>query len=298
MPRRRRHPEDLPFRISLEAANRTVGLIALALPFALLGITAAGFGCPQIDSISHYYYVPLGGDVFTAALAVIGAVMLFFYALPRAPDGRVIDVAHYEGHALRDFRAARVAGLMAFVVALVPTTDVGCEAIAGKTARAFLVDTALDGDSLTGTPSFDFFAAIGRDPGLLAWLHYGAAAVMFAVLAWFCLVVCARVPTADPQRRPQKVPRLSVKWWRNALYYLSGCAILGAMAALGSRVAVTDSFGLSDADWNARNLTFWCESAALWAFGVSWSIKGRIFAFLRDPGEGNPRAEAVQARAA
>ena len=48
-PLRRRRADDLPFRISLEAANRTVGLIALGLPFALLGVSAAGFGCAGIE---------------------------------------------------------------------------------------------------------------------------------------------------------------------------------------------------------------------------------------------------------
>ena len=239
--------------------------------------------------------MPFGGDLFTGALTIIGAVMLFFYALPRRHDGHVIDVPHYEGHTVRDFRLARLAGLMAFLVALFPTTDAGCESIAGKTARSFVVDTALEEGQLTGRPSFDVFAAIGRDPGMLEWLHYGAAAVMFSILAWFCFAVFTRVQTAG---RTGRVARFSVKWWRNALYYLCGCVILLAMAALASRLLPDDSFGLDDAVWNARNLTFWCESAALVAFGLSWSVKGRVFAILRDAGEHDPRREAAQARAA
>jgi hypothetical protein len=28
--------------------------------------------------------------------------------------------------------------------------------------------------------------------------------------------------------------------------------------------------------WDFYNLTFWFESLALWAFGVSWMLKGRF----------------------
>ena len=47
--------QGLPFRVSLEAVNKGVGLVALGLPFALLAISWLGNTCAGIDSISHYY---------------------------------------------------------------------------------------------------------------------------------------------------------------------------------------------------------------------------------------------------
>ncbi len=289
--------EGLPFRISLEAANRAVGMIALGLPFVLFTVGLLGIGCGGLDSISHYYYTPLGGDLFTGALFIIGVVMAFFYKLPRDAQGRVIEVRAYRGHGIWDFRAARIAGLMAFLVALFPTSAPGCERYAGGTARAFLTDmqgVRADG-TVTGLPGFDFLAATGWPDALLGWLHYGAAGVMFAVLAWFSLVVFPRVQIEDAE----PITRGSPKWTRNLLYRICGAVIVVAMLAIAWKELFLPQGSAGRALWNHANLTFWAEYAALMAFGLSWSVKGRIFNALRDPGDLDPKAAAAaQARAA
>ena len=38
--------------------------------------------------------------------------------------------------------------------------------------------------------------------------------------------------------------------------------------------------------WDEHNLSFWCETLALWFFGLSWLVKGRFFGrALLDEGE-------------
>ncbi len=293
-----REREALPFRISLESANRTVGLIALGLPVALLIVGTFGATCPGINSISHYYYSPLGGDILVGALSVIGVLMLFFYKLPRAPRGGQIEVEGYKGHHPRDIWLARLAGLCAFGVAFSPTGGTGCEDFAGSAIRTFLTGTSggelIVPPDVTGAASFDLWSALGVDSLLLGAAHYASAAVMFAILAYYSLVVFTRNQKAGPE--DVEPARFTRKWWRNLIYRACGVVIIGCLVALAVQFVALR--GDIKTLWNAANGTFWVEAIALFAFGISWSVKGRIFAVLRDRGEPNPRRAAVQAAAA
>ena len=46
--------------------------------------------------------------------------------------------------------------------------------------------------------------------------------------------------------------------------------------------------------WNEINATFWCEAFALWAFGISWMVKGRFWdLLLRDERDEKPTVAAA-----
>lgn len=293
--------EGLPFRVNLEAVNKGVGLVALGLPFALLAVGLLGNTCAGIDSISHYYYSRLGGDLLVGALSFIGTLLLFFYKLPASPGGATVAVDGYLGHGRWDMRAARFAGLCAFGVALAPTSGTGCEDFAGRTARLFL--TGVEGGEsrqpVAGVPSFDFWATLGVGDSVLDFVHYGSALGMFLVLAYFSLVVFTR---------PQSATAVTAggaekdrKKLRNRAYRICGALILVAVAALAIKFLVLDAegpFALEAARerlawWNGLNLTFWFEALGLVAFGVSWSLKGRVFDAVRDRGEPNPKTLAA-----
>ncbi|WP_050529036.1 hypothetical protein [Pseudaestuariivita atlantica] len=292
--------DGLPFRVSLEAVNKGVGLVALGLPFVLLAVTWLGNTCPDIDSISHYYYSRLGGDILVGSLCFIGVLLLFFYRAPVAVDG-------YLGHHPRDIWLARLAGLAAFGVALVPTAGSGCEDFAGNTVRLFLTGAAgkdgldlpaareiilsADPDKIADLVAaleparvgFDFWSTLGISGGMLTFIHYGSALVMFLVLAYFAYVVFPRPQTVAAQARAhQDDPR---KRRRNLLYKTCGILILVAIGALGAKFLFLGEDSPALATWNRYDLTFWFEALGLVAFGVSWSIKGRIFEFLRDTDE-------------
>lgn len=307
----RHRNSGLPFRVSLERVNRGVGLVALGLPFLLLAVTWLGNTCPGIDSISHYYYSRLGGDILVGALSFIGLMLMFFYTAPVEVDG-------YLGHDPVDIWLARFAGACAFGVAFVPTAGSGCEDFAGNTVRLFLSGatgaTALDLEAMRatldgGTPEdiaalaqqisatsvgFDFWATLGVDGGVLTMLHYGAALGMFSVLAWFSLVVFTRPQSADATAAPARLT--AKKRRRNAFYRLFGGLILFAIAALAFKFVALDEGSAALARWNAADLTFWFEALALVAFGASWALKGRIFARFRDDAE--PRGPGQRRAAA
>lgn len=289
----RAHSDDgLPFRVSLEAVNKGVGIVAFGLPFALLAVSALGNTCAGIDSISHYYYSRLGGDILVGALCFIGVLLAFFYKLPTQNGTRAM-VDGYLGHSKWDMRAAKFAGVCAFGVALAPTTGPGCEDFGGTVARLFLTQTtgghALPppADLIDGTASFDFWPSLGIDSGVLTMIHYGSALGMFAVLAYFSIVVFPRPQSATAY--DDTGARAMSKAWRNLAYRLLGGLILVAIGALIYKFLALNSKPAKLAGWNGANLTFWFEALGLMAFGLSWSLKGRLFDIFRDDGESNPR---------
>lgn len=280
--------EGLPFTLRLDSVNKGIGLVALGLPLALLLISALGAACPGIDSISHHYYTRIGGDILVGALTFIGLQMAFFYQLPIPGQGRGPMVDGYLGYGKWDIRAARFAGLCAFGVALVPTSGPGCEDYGGRVTRLFLEGTtgghAVPGENgvIDGRPTFDFWGTFGIHDGILSGAHYGAAAGMFAVLAYYALVVFTR-PQSAAAFTPSGELQLE-KRRRNQLYRVFGGLIVIAMGALAAKSAlplVVEDSAEALARWNHANLTFWFEALGLMAFGCAWCLKGGLFGLFR-----------------
>lgn len=123
--------------------------------------------------------------------------------------------------------------------------------IAGKTACLAALGVALFPNS--GTP------AESR-------IHFASAAVLFVTLACFSLFLFTK---SQGVRTPQK--RI-----RNGIYRGCGITILMCIALIGLYKGT--AMGTSLGAWQP---VFWLESLALWAFGVSWFIKGETL--FRDP---------------
>jgi hypothetical protein len=161
---------------------------------------------------------------------------------------------------------ATLAGIAALVVAFVPMGGwiVGCREL-GPDATCLVPRT--------------------RFPVIGYWVHAGAAGLLFAILAFFCLFVFTKIPLDAEGDRQAMTP---AKRRRNAIYIVSGVVI--AVSALS--IAVGDQ--LVGEDWRARNLTFWAEALILAAFGASWLTQGRALSPLNDPRD---QADAEAARA-
>ena len=106
--------------------------------------------------------------------------------------------------------------------------------------------------------------------------HYAFAALLFGVLAFFCLRQFPQTTNIATRTQQKKE--------RNAVYYICGWTIAGCIAVIGS-VKVFKHFGvlvnfrawLDLWKWN-----FWFESLALIAFGVAFLVKGE-FILKDDP---------------
>ncbi|MEL6608030.1 MAG: hypothetical protein AAFO93_03870 [Pseudomonadota bacterium] len=232
-----------------------VGVIAFSLPIILwlLGRTAV---C-QFDSISHFYYAPLGGDLFVIMLGFI-----FFFMVA------------YRGRNPIENYASGTAGLCALMVALVPTERRGCET--GEFKLRLLADVQLTD---VDTPLTDVTMG-GIDPHFTLFegaqtVHLGFALTLFLLLALHCLVIFPRV--LKQHRVDGKL--IASKWWRNAIYYTSGVTILAMIALMGLEKLFQWPW------WDRANGMFYAEALALWAFGLSWMVKGRFlgWSFIIDP---------------
>lgn len=249
------------FEIDQHRLASLVGLVALGMPIALILSIHLDDVC-SFESISHFYYSGWPGTVFTGSLFFIGAFLLAYRGDVRS---------WWEGP------LGFLAGLAAFGVAIFPTGGRGCER-EQFVARPFAqVDVAESGVALvpqSGTGAFNYF------PGA-ADIHLVSAGVLFVFLAIFCLVIFRRV--TDSEHRIGGDPKADLtpnKRRRNRIYLISGLVIVAAVIAMG-----WNKFWPIDG-WVENDTTFYVETIALFAFGVSWLVRGRFFnLFLLDPTE-------------
>jgi hypothetical protein len=153
-----------------------------------------------------------------------------------------------EGYDFADRIAGRLACIFAFGVAWFPTT-----------------------------PELKWPAVPTHAQNTIGNLHYTFAALLFFILAFFC--ICQFTQTADVMTRTRR------KKERNAVYYWCGGTILGCIAVIGT-VKIFKHFGImvSFRDWlDGWKWNFWFESLALFAFGAAFLIKGE-FILKDEPG--------------
>ncbi len=238
-----------------------VGLIVILLPLGMWSISALTNEC-FYDSVSHYFYARWVGAVFVAALAFLGS-FLIGYSGENAAEGRI----------------ANLAGIFVIVVAIVPTGGIGCEDV--SQIRQVFASVTLDPLPVMvlpvepGQPLSYFQQVWGGLGKLLIALHFIAAAIVLTIMAVFSLFVFTRI---DPELHIDKQTGLTLpnKSMRNAIYTTLGFLILCAIATTGwGNLAKTGS--PAQIDWDALNLTFWFEALALFAFGISWLLRGRFF---------------------
>jgi hypothetical protein len=210
-----------PVVLSYYAMRRTVGLIALSLPFALAGgsILLALIGPehalpqPIIErSISDYYYTPMG-NYLIGSLCVMAAFLICS-----------------RGYDLNDEITGYLAGTFTLGVAFFPSVD----------------------------PRSSHYSSFQVDVG---FIHSGFAALMFLVLAYFCLFLFRRSSPGRPLTRRKR--------HRNRIYHACGIIIvicILVMIYLTVRQVARLPY--------PTHALFWCESLALAAFGIAWLTKG------------------------
>lgn len=101
--------------------------------------------------------------------------------------------------------------------------------------------------------------------------HYASAAVFFICLALFCLVLFTRGDRTDQGR---------IIWTpRNRLYVACGAVIVVAMLAMIPYLLGSET---TRATLAGHHHLFWCETAGILAFAVSWLRKGKVIEAAKD----------------
>lgn len=259
------HPLNRTETINPRTLAFFVGLVALGLPTVMIiGAFNTVWDTCFRDFISHYYYAPFLGSIFIGALTFIGTYMIVYQGEDR--------------HGA-EARLSTWAGIFAYCVAVFPTDGYGCDEPDFK-ARAminFKTDTETGVLDLVKTPNVDGAPDLTLYFELFphaSTLHYTAAALLFGFLAWFALVVFTAV---DADQRQPDGTLTQEKVIRNTLYYICGGIMVLAIVVMASYWALSALTDLDLSFWPRYHLTFWCEAAALWAFGLSWMVKGRFW---------------------
>ena len=221
------------------AVRQGIGFLGLILPTALYVYGRSGEGRMQ-PSISEFYYTAMG-DVFVGCLVAIG-VFLLSYRGYRAKPARF---------PLGDRGTSIIAGLAALGVALLPAgADPAFARCITGTTTGPCAGTLPDPTLMTG---FHFITGP---------LHFAAAGVFFAALAYFCLVL---FPMGG-KRRPDGSAALSLE---HITYYACGMVLIAAI--LGGLAYLVLPF---KDQLRAVNYIFWVETAGVLAFSLAWLVKG------------------------
>lgn len=207
--------------------RRAVGVTALSLPFVL-----------AIGSV----VLSLAGPAHAMPHPLLERSISDYYHTPMRNYlvGSLFAIASFlictRGYDLRDEITGYIAGGLALIVALVPSVN----------------------------PHHTIHNRFHDDLGRV---HLVAAALMFFVLAYFCLVLFRKTsPHTVLTRR---------KRHRNNVFLVCGVVMVSCMSVMLSLTVKSVQSKL----W-PTGILFWCESLALFAFGIAWPVKGEVF--LRD----------------
>jgi len=218
--------------------RRALGWMGIALPFALIAGSFAWNGGHIETSISNYFYTSLR-DVFVVTLC---AVALFLFT--------------YRGYDQKDRRVTNIAGAFGLITAFV-STNFKCDIVL---PACQLTNDAICPAALPGSDAYHIIPVPHAE--YIGYIHLGCAAVFFLSLAYMSYFQFTK--TDEPKTQQKRK--------RNAVYKACGLIILICILLLFPCFIVPQLKEFYD----AHKLIFWAESVSLWAFGISWLIKGEF----------------------
>jgi hypothetical protein len=198
----------------------------------------------------------IGGLGFALPFAVsLGAWIIFGQGLQGS-----ISAYYYTG--MRDVLVGSLFATGFFLFSY--TGYARADNIASKLAFAFALGVALFPTTPPPTPD------IPNPETVIGTFHYIFAAGFFLTLSYFCLFLFVKTnTTGKPAMTPRKVQR-------NVIYRVCG----GVMLACIVLMAIYNFAGGDKTSLASLNPTYWLETIAILAFGVSWLTKGE--AILKD----------------
>lgn len=123
--------------------------------------------------------------------------------------------------------------------------------------------------SLAGLGVALFPCSCNRGPEIIRNVHYASAAVMFTILAFFCIVFYRRAISKSHKQAH----------WRAKIYLLCCTAIVLSMFVLGVN-AIMEGQKNELLTRHFPRLVFYGESIGLVAFGLSWLVASRVLPLL------------------
>ena len=126
--------------------------------------------------------------------------------------------------------------------------------------------------ALAGIGVAMFPCKCGNREEIIPYVHYASAAVMFAVLAYFCIEFYRHAKKKGHQQAA----------WRAKIYLACFWAMVVAIAALVVNAIWGQELGI---EARIPRIVFYGEAMALVAFGVCWLVASRVLPVLTLPDE-------------
>lgn len=162
-----------------------------------------------------------------------------------------ISASYHEGGWARDIFVGFLFAISAFLLAYNGSS--AAEMILSKLAAIAAIGVAM------------FPCQCGDRVEIIPYIHAISAALMFLILAGFCVFFYSRA-RAKHRREAD---------WRAYIYAVCGVVIVVAIAVLGLDGVMGGRISSS-----VERLTFYGERAGLIAFGVSWLVASRVLPLL------------------
>ncbi len=136
--------------------------------------------------------------------------------------------------------------------------------IAGDLACLFALGVAFFPASVDDPLPLCNFPSLIKSP-LISYVHFLSAALFFTTLSYFSIILFTKSKSRDSRTKRKKK--------RNRIYRVCGYIMLGCIILIGVYF-----LPLKNRYPQLQNIkpVFWLESIALWAFGISWLVKGEV----------------------
>ncbi len=127
-------------------------------------------------------------------------------------------------------------------------------------------------DDLAGDLGFVFALGVALFPttpqgaggsSIIGYLHMAFTVLFFSTLIYFSFFLFTK---SDPEKSPTKR-----KLQRNKVYRICGITMSVCILLIAVYVLLPDS---AEAILKPYKIVFWLETIAIWAFGISWLVKG------------------------
>ena len=129
-------------------------------------------------------------------------------------------------------------------------------------------------DNYAGYLTCLFLLGVALFPTGDSWIgqaHLTFATLAFLMLAYFCFVLFVKTNVQPGEVLPK------LKRRRNMVYRICGAIIVLCIVLIGAYLwFLQDEESISD-----LSPVFWLEWLALWAFGISWFVKGKALRMLK-----------------
>ena len=136
--------------------------------------------------------------------------------------------------------------------------------IAGHLACLFALGVAFFPASVDDPLPLCNFPSFIKSP-VISLVHFISAALFFTALSYFSIVLFTK--------SKNKESRTGRKKKRNRVYRVCGFIMLGCIILIGVYFLILKG---SYSRLQHIKPVFWLESIALWAFGISWLVKGEV----------------------